>query len=213
MSLILDALRKSDRERARQKAPQSVAAATSNGDAPAKRWLLPVIALLVLNAAFLMWLAFKPSQQDVTAQPARDVERQTVVEVAPRQQPAIPDARADVSSLLDEAIRSAAAEREQAPTAAASAPARTAAATPRASANDLALPTYTELKLNGSLTLDQLNLDLHVYSEQADARLAFINGQKVTAGTRLKGGGEVVEITEFGVILQHNGQRFVLPRD
>ncbi|MEM7611019.1 MAG: general secretion pathway protein GspB [Pseudomonadota bacterium] len=224
MSLILDALRKSDVERSRQQAPQSVPSASSNDSTRPNRWLLPVLALLVLNAAFLGWLALKPAAQTQPVAQHTQAAATTAVDSATRSggqaQPIdpTPTARPDVRSLLDETIREAAQtradspppERVAAPAAATSSPANT---TVSSESSALALPTYADLQSRGELTLGNLDLELHVYSEQADKRMAFIDGRKVTAGSTLDGGTEVIEITRFGVILQHNAQRFVLPRD
>ena len=60
MSLILDALRKSDVERSRQQAPQVAANAAAGAPDRGRRWVPPVLALLLVNAALLGWLLLKP---------------------------------------------------------------------------------------------------------------------------------------------------------
>lgn len=61
MSLILDALRKSDVERSKKEAPGIGTPAASGSDQPAVHWRWIVPALLVLNAVFLAWLLLKPA--------------------------------------------------------------------------------------------------------------------------------------------------------
>ena len=60
MSLILDALRKSDVERSRQHAPQIAGAAAAATPRPERRWLLPVLGLLAVNAVLLAWVLLRP---------------------------------------------------------------------------------------------------------------------------------------------------------
>ena len=61
MSLILDALRKSDVERSKKEAPGIGTPAASGNNQPASHWRWIVPALLVLNALFLAWLLLKPA--------------------------------------------------------------------------------------------------------------------------------------------------------
>lgn len=220
MSLILDALRKSDMERSRHKAPD--VAAGGGGAAPrgGQRWLLPVIALLAINLAFLVFLLFRPATPAATQDDASNVTATPAAALPAAPIAATPPAvKADVRSLLGETIREAAADRRNAPPV--SAAQRTAGADVAAppggtAASDAVrdtLPSFSELSASGELTLAPLNLELHVYSERPASRFAFINGQKVAEGDRLNGGGRVTEITRFGVILEHNGRRFALDRD
>ena len=65
---------------------------------------------------------------------------------------------------------------------------------------------------NGS-NLPELRLDMHVYDPKPQARFALINMQKVTEGQTIKGGVKVEAITPDGVVMSHNGTRFLLPRD
>ena len=76
-----------------------------------------------------------------------------------------------------------------------------------------ALPTVHEVTANGTLSLPELHVDIHVYSESAKDRFVFINMVKHNEGSRLAEGPLVEEITPDGVVLSMNGTTFLLPRD
>lgn len=63
------------------------------------------------------------------------------------------------------------------------------------------------------LQLPELHIDIHVYSEVADERFVFINMVKHREQSQLNEGPVVAEITLDGVILEHHGLTFLLPRE
>ncbi|MEO0574927.1 MAG: general secretion pathway protein GspB [Pseudomonadota bacterium] len=233
MSLILDALRKSDVEHARQKAPGIATAPAPSDQKPRSLWWYAVPALLLVNAAFLAWLAFSandstPSTKaapDVVAVPvstARDASSQT--NAAPARdipiaaEPIIPSRKANVRSLLDETATLDDPARNAAidVSVASATPQTTNTITNAGAVTDdpgLALPTLNELRADGSVSLPDLSIALHVYNASPDSRFAFIGGRKVSEGGRLQSGPSVVEITPYGVILDYEGRRFLLPRE
>ena len=219
MSLILDALRKSDMERSRHKAPDVAAGGGNAAPRSGQRWLLPVIALLAVNLAFLAFLLFRPTSPAPAQNGAAAVTTAAPALATAPATSAPPPAKADVRSLLGETIREAAAAREDAAQTSPAAPASNSLAnapagvSPESDVERGTLPSFSELSASGELALAPLRLELHVYSDRPASRFAFINGQKVVEGDRLNGGGKVAEITRFGVILEHNGRRFALDRD
>jgi general secretion pathway protein B len=76
-----------------------------------------------------------------------------------------------------------------------------------------AVATIDELRLDGSLQVAELHLDLHVYSEAPSERFVFINTIKYREQSKLAEGPVVMEITTTGVILNYQGQTFLLPRE
>ena len=74
------------------------------------------------------------------------------------------------------------------------------------------LPTNADLAAQG-ITLPDMNLDIHVFSGNQAERFVFINSTKYREGDRLRDGPRVEEITAAGVILNHQGISFLLPRD
>jgi hypothetical protein len=57
--------------------------------------------------------------------------------------------------------------------------------------------------------LPRLRVDVLVYSESGDEAMVFINGRKYTAGQSVEG-LTLEAIRREGVILNHNGERFLL---
>lgn len=75
------------------------------------------------------------------------------------------------------------------------------------------LPTMNEAIVSGILSVPPLHLDIHVYSPSPAERFVFINMAKYREGERLQEGPSVEEITESGVIMIHQGSRFLLSRE
>lgn len=220
MSFILDALKKSESER-QQQAPAAFATVPSSESSPrAPRWLWLLGGLLVINFIVLLSLILRsddepssaPSTASVTtddssrrsmasfaeqieAAKRKDSQRQTQTAGVATQQtgasPAQPDA--DLSPTVTD--QSATFN----PPVAAPSPAN--------------LPTIYELQANGALTLPELHLDIHVYSDTPEDRFVFINMSKQRERSQLSEGPIVKEITPDGVVLEHRGTTFLLPRD
>jgi general secretion pathway protein B len=75
------------------------------------------------------------------------------------------------------------------------------------------LMLYQDLAVTNGANLPELRLDMHVYDPKPQARFALINMQKVTEGQMMKGEVKVEAITPEGVVMSHNGTRFLLPRE
>jgi len=75
------------------------------------------------------------------------------------------------------------------------------------------LMLYQDLAVANGSNLPELRLDMHVYDPKPQARFALINMQKVTEGQMMKGEVKVEAITPEGVVMSHNGTKFLLPRD
>jgi len=72
---------------------------------------------------------------------------------------------------------------------------------------------YQDAALVAGANLPQLRLDLHVYAAKPQDRFALINMHKLHEGDSLPEGVKVENITPDGVIMSHNGLKFLLPRD
>jgi hypothetical protein len=72
---------------------------------------------------------------------------------------------------------------------------------------------YQDLAVTNGANLPELRLDMHVYDPKPQARFALINMRKVTEGQMAGDGVKVEVITPEGVVLSHNGTRFLLPRE
>jgi general secretion pathway protein B len=75
------------------------------------------------------------------------------------------------------------------------------------------LMLYQDAALVQGTNLPQLRLDLHVYAAKPQERFALINMHKMHEGDSLQGGVRVEAITPDGVVMSHNGSKFLLPRD
>lgn len=199
MSFILDALKKSETERQEQAGGEFSRVPSGSGEPQSFKWLWILALLLLVNAAILVGILMGP---DRTADVPRAVE----------QTPAKPRAAKEPS--FEEKIAEARQNRpppiEVAPVA--PRPREQQAAQPRPSASRRVM-TIDEVRLDGSLQLTDLHLDIHVYSDEPSERFVFINMVKHREQSRLEEGPVVREITPDGVILEHQGTTFLLPRE
>lgn len=218
MSFILDALKKSDSDRQRKSQPESAFVATGPNTAPNSRWLWLVGVLLVVNVVVLSVVLLRPAGQ--SGEPAATVPLQAESTSA--------QAPSTFKELVSEAKRSqTAADRELSSAATAttteppatvdapvpvSAP-ETAARSNEPSTTTVAYKTFNEVRAEGSVQLPDLHLDLHVYDEAPADRFVFVNMSKYKENATLGEGPRVTEIVPEGVILQHGGVQFLLPRE
>lgn len=226
MSYILDALRKSESERQQQNLPgfADIPGAGRTRSTPVWIWLLA--ALLLVNAAVLAVLLIDkepPSSNrreaielPVTNSDAgpsfRDIVNDARDEV-PANAAATPPANSTTAPVAIPATTETvpAATSSRAPSqATSSSPAGSAPGTTRATTT---VPTLMELRANGVLQLPDLHLDIHVYSENPEDRFVFINMNKYREQARLAEGPLIKEIRKDGVLLEHRGHDFMLPRE
>jgi hypothetical protein len=80
-------------------------------------------------------------------------------------------------------------------------------------ATESGLQLYQDAAVASGGNLPELRLDLHVYATQPQDRFALINMHRVHEGDTLQGGVRVESITPDGVVMSHNGSRFLLPRE
>jgi general secretion pathway protein B len=73
------------------------------------------------------------------------------------------------------------------------------------------LPTADDFATRAGLP--ELKLELHMYSNRPQERVAFINSHKYREGDTLAEGPKVEQITPDGVVLSLNGSKFLLPRE
>lgn len=73
------------------------------------------------------------------------------------------------------------------------------------------LPTMDDVTGRGT-SLPEMHVDIHVYSNNPAERFVFINMRKYTEGQTLSEGPALERITNDGVVLNHRGVRFTLPR-
>ncbi len=209
MSFILDALKKSETERQRQNTPGFADVPDAVDPPRAPRWLWMLGGLLAINLIVLLGVMLRPelpTTTDVTApgealpndeQPAPEASFSEMLDAAKKKQP---QPIADTSQgriTSDKPVAEARPALRPAPS----------------TAITHSYATFTELRANGTLVLPDLHLDIHVYSDQPAERFVFVNMSKYREQARLAEGPLVKEITRDGVILEHLGNGFLLPRE
>jgi general secretion pathway protein B len=218
MSFILDALKKSESERQRQAPAAFATVPSSEGGPRAPRWLWVLGGLLAINLVVLLGLFLRsgagPSTTPTVAQsvgvdesPSQAVARFAEQIEAAKLSESL--RRASTSNPLSQRQGVSEASIEAVPATAIDTP----TAIPSVARSSASLPTIYELQANGVLTLPELHLDIHVYSETPEDRFVFINMSKLREQSQLAEGPRVEEITPDGVVLDHRGTTFLLPRD
>ena len=209
MSFILDALKKSETERQRQNAP-GFADVPDGADPPrAPRWLWVLGGLLAVNLIVVTGMMLRP-------EPRPEADATATDEAIPNEGQL--EHEASFSEIVEQA------KNAQPPRVADATAKKSTGDAPVAEASPVSKPkptamitesyaTFNDLRANGTLVLPDLHLDIHVYSDEPAARFVFVNMNKYREQARLAEGPLVKEITPEGVILEHLGNGFLLPRE
>jgi general secretion pathway protein B len=206
MSYILDALKKSEQERAAQSAIAAERGALMLSDRGAARGRWAIVAALVLNAAVVAWLLrpAAPPEPLATApatMPAQERQREPVsAPSAPtaKQEPALA-ALAQRAPARPAPVTAAGPTRPVAPTAPAVQPA------------PAFLPLVQELSDAQRRRLPPLQVNVHVYSETPQSRFVMLDLRRHQEGATIAEGLVLEQITPEGMILRLDGERFRLP--
>lgn len=214
MSFILDALRKSETERQQQAGGEFSNVPSSPGESQSPKWLWMLALLLLVNVAVLLGILLRPDAAPEAEPPASPAP--AVVESVPMEaEPAPQEAAAEQSfedrvAEVKESQPPPEAEAEEVVAPAAVDPAPVIVAPPPSQER---LMTLDELRLAGATQLPELHLDIHVYADDPAERFVFVNMNKHREGSQLDEGPVVSAITPEGVVLEHQGRRFLVPRE
>lgn len=212
MSFILDALKKSESERQRKGTPGIADVPQAAPRSGGARWAWIIGILLTVNLVVLGGLMLRSKPVQAPLPESSTPQLPAAIAAAPTNE-RFSEIVADVrGGLPDSPVESGAALHDEAPLVAADAGQVANASGPRASVVD-GLATFNELKANGTLQLPDLHLDIHVYSTTPSERFVFINMSRYKESATLTEGPGIQEITPEGVILDHLGTRFLLPRE
>ena len=201
MSFILDALKKSESERQQQSNSEFASVPSSSGSSSPLKWLWILGALLLVNVAVLLGLLLRddaPAEDAVIATSSSKNEA-TVAE---------PSFEEQVEAAKQNQPQPAAVTQAEP-----SKPAASAAPKSTPSSSGARILTIDEVRLNGTLQLSDLHLDIHVYSDVPEERFVFINMAKLREQSQLEEGPTVAEITRDGVILEYQGTTFLMSRE
>lgn len=208
MSFILDALKKSETDRQQQSAAQFAAVPASAPPPAVPRWLWVVGALLAINLAVLVGVLLRPDTVSVPEQSAQ----QTAVATNDEMQQSAPSFESRVA-----AARENAPQQQPIVDDVGDAPetvhADLISQNPAAIPSSDVYPSLQEVRLKGLLDIPELHLDIHVYNPDPEDRFVFINMAKQREGSQLAEGPTVREIAPDGVVLDFEGQTFLLPRE
>lgn len=229
MSFILDALKKSEAERARQTGPALLEMRIVRPRRRVAPWIVALVLLLAVNLAVLLWFLLRREAPAATATAPATVAAGVTAPVA-----AAPMAAAPIAG-----VPAAAAPPADAADGRAALPAGGFAADPgarvageepgteagsdnpadfepAASPSGGSVRTAPTARANYSELggeVPELRLDLHVYASRPQDRSALINMHRVREGDTLPEGPRVVEITRDGVVLEWQGREFMLGRE
>lgn len=219
MSFILDALKKSESERQSNSRPGFANVPASSAQSHAPRWIWFVSALLGINAIVIAGLWFGSRADTPGVPPDTSAQTATTRSAPPPFAEIVSDARRDRASVpateAPQAASSNSSAAEPLPTVEPPPPSRreTPAARVSPAPNPAVLATFNELRVNGSLQLPDLHLDIHVYAENPAERFVFVNMSKYREKATLAEGPTIREINADGVVLEYRGTSFLLPRE
>lgn len=209
MSIILDALRKSEDSRLRQDHPAIFVV----GRSPARRalptWVLLLGILLVINLLLVAYVIWRqaPAVAPITASPssnaAADGSRSGIA-------PAFPTKPESTATSTSHARVSADTESTTASdrTSGSGEAMATTNSLPSL-APKIAAPTRDDLLARGT-NLPAAELNMHVYDANVQARFILLNGQRLREGETSSEGLMVERITPDGVILRFGTSSFAV---
>jgi general secretion pathway protein B len=229
MSLILEALKKSEAERQRQSGPTVLEVRVARPQRRYPIWARAVVVLLVVNMLLLLLFVLR---RPATTAPASAPPTTATAPMAATAPAVATPAAVDASARAAVAPTPAATPQPAGPVtngASDAAPtladdssdgrsnpadeqpaiAQTAGSVKvqRDNAGDYSnLPSFGEVGGN----LPDFRLDLHAYAERPRDRYALINMHAVHEGDSLPEGARVLAITREGVVLDYQGQQFML---
>lgn len=217
MSLILEALRKSEAERRRGEAPNvyselSPSPRVRHATMPIWIWIV-LSALVVVLAA--VWMMMRRPQQPATpvvAAAPKSAPRSVVPRRSAATLPSVshlsPASVATAPAAVSPAIRKPGAQAPATAVATMSAPAPPAASIP--AQEDKTTMQLSDLSANERKALPPLKLSMHMWNDDRAQRFVILDGNRLREGDRI-GDAVVTSINSDGVVLDWNGRRIKLP--
>ena len=216
MSYILEALRKAERERSLGQVPnlETIPALSLPPQRHFWPWLL-VLALLT-NATVLAIVLLSPWSSTRIAQPPEITPSVTQPEPRPPEKTSPSELKAgpaefalDTPPLIKEPSPEKANRLQESAPSIGKVP--KAQATPPPPKIAELPPSLQALPAAFSRSIPAINLDIHVHSTIPSKRFVLINSKRYREGDQLSEGPLLEAITSDGVILRHQGQRFLIP--
>lgn len=185
MSFILDALKKSERERQKRIAPKMSNILVEQPKFTRPKWFILIISMLFLVICFLILSIFFPNSINIF-----NKEASIAIEL-PLETKIPPNLKFNDPELPKIEVIS----------------------------NDMPIINSSEIfnidiaNLKYNLSLPDLHIDIHVYSEVPNERFVFINMRKYKEGEVLIYGPNIQTITAEGVILNYKNINFLLAKN
>ncbi len=215
MSSILDALKKSERQRSLGR-DLIFRNASANAAPRLTGFAVAVLATLLLLALAIGALLFSlrepvPPPATTSAEaPAPSTVSGAGADPANTTTAPVPAARTESAPALDSQAH-ARIQTTPSPEKSARASAPSSADTRPVTGSGEA-PWLSSLPPAFRSSLPPLVVNIHVYSPDQSQRILYINNRPVQRGARIEDGVVVEEIVHDGAVLQYRGQRFKLPR-
>lgn len=205
MSSILDALKKSERQRSLGR--DLIFHNAPPDTRPRFTWLALAVGaalfMLVVAIGVLVFNLLHTRSAESGAPPVTSLQDSSP-STAPATPIYVPSLRVDTAQdLLDQARRAPRPSASKLPT--------TSPPEVGALQSDEA-PWLNSLSEVFRSSLPPLEVNIHVYSPVESQRILYINNRSVQQGERIQAGVMVEEIAQDGVVLRFRGQRFKLPR-
>lgn len=234
MSLILDALNKSERERTERDNAANIHAVHGSSPEDAKslhhrRWfweVMVVVLILLLVYGYTEFIAEQPLTTAPAAAkamaPARERSESVmpvarpvdtpVVEPPPVPETVTPPAAETTSSDAVRQLYKQPAVVEAAPVVVAEPAPVNAAVAPAVDKNAqwVEVPLIAELPPTISSGIASIDFSVHLYSDEEGASFVNLNGEQRREGDLVAPGLRLVKIFEYGVILEYQGTQFRL---
>jgi len=219
MSFILDALKRSERERARvaaEAAPVEEGATHRAAPGMARIAIAVLVVAAVLGGAWWWWRS--------GAAPSRGTEIPVALPAPASAPAAAPAPKAEPAARPKPAAGSGPTPRAETP---AAAPATAAPAPERPPPitvpppppptgpvviDPKVVPFLSQLPADFQQSLPPMTVNIHVYVPDESARVLFINNRQVQKGEWLSGSVRLEEIVADGAVMSYQGVRFKLPR-
>lgn len=224
MSLILEALRRSEAERRRSAPPSLLGDAGPPPMRPRSAWPVAVgglVAGLLLAAATAWWMGRSAGAPAADAPPAATPPAARIEPVAPPAPTRIPVEPVPPAAYAQTPLAPPSARPRRPPPAdipatpppSIAAPAAVAGPTPDpglgAREGDL---LWSDVAPGAGSALPPLRVSMHVYAEDPARRFAIVDGQRVREGDVLSSGPSLLEVRRDGLRLGWQGRVLWVPR-
>ena len=192
MSFILDALRKSEKERQRNTTPNIADNSARMPSNKSSVWLPLIAILLGVNLIIISIDWYINSEEKNSILDTLNIEKDEFSKELPKIE--------DISEINQENINLDSVSNSEI---------NITSREPKL----IDVPTLAELSLDEAIALPILNLDIHVYSQNFNERFVFINSTKYREADVTREGLVIDEINSLGVILKYENRRFLLTRE